>query len=432
MPPTADGSLHFTCRCHNPPGRPELSVLIAVEFLRHAPPRAVRSPNRLAGSSQHPARDRRPARRRRRCRRRRPGNDRADLTGLARGGTVFDARCAPRRCACRRAGSLMTGLLPSRTGAIDNAGELPASIPTFAHRLRLLGYRTVLTGKMHFVGPDQLHGFEERPMTDVYPAGLDWVPDWGCRTTSGCPGTTTCRASARRPGAGDAAAGLRRGGRVPGARAIVDTRATARPLLLVASFTHPHDPYEVPARLWDRYDDGAIPPPRHPATAGAVRSVAQRGCARWSMPTARRCPPSRSQPPGGATGRRSRWSTSTSGRCSTALDEQGLRDETVVVVTSDHGDMLGERGLWYKMAPFEPSIRVPLIVSGAGVGRGAGRGAGVAARPRADAGGARRRRRGRRRRPRRPQPRRRPARRSLPRARRRDRVPRRGRRGRRR
>ena len=38
----------------------------------------------------------------------------------------------------------------------------------------------------------------------------------------------------------------------------------------------------------------------------------------------------------------------------------------MVVVTSDHGDMLGERGLWYKMAPFEPSIRVPLIVSGPG------------------------------------------------------------------
>jgi choline-sulfatase len=40
-----------------------------------------------------------------------------------------------------------------------------------------------------------------------------------------------------------------------------------------------------------------------------------------------------------------------------------------VVVTSDHGDMLGERGLWYKMAPFEPSIRVPLIVHGLGPGR---------------------------------------------------------------
>ena len=51
-------------------------------------------------------------------------------------------------------------------------------MPTFAHYLRALGYRTVLTGKMHFIGPDQLHGFEERPLPDVYPAGLDWIPDW--------------------------------------------------------------------------------------------------------------------------------------------------------------------------------------------------------------------------------------------------------------
>jgi choline-sulfatase len=45
-----------------------------------------------------------------------------------------------------------------------------------------------------------------------------------------------------------------------------------------------------------------------------------------------------------------------------ALESAGLADDTIVIVTSDHGDMLGERGLWYKMAPFEGSIRVPLIV----------------------------------------------------------------------
>ena len=53
-----------------------------------------------------------------------------------------------------------------------------ASVPTFAHYLRVLGYRTVLAGKMHFVGPDQLHGFEERRTTDIYPADFGWTPDW--------------------------------------------------------------------------------------------------------------------------------------------------------------------------------------------------------------------------------------------------------------
>ena len=69
--------------------------------------------------------------------------------------------------------SFMTGQLVSKIGAYDNAAEFPASIPTFAHYLRMMGYRTCLSGKMHFVGPDQLHGFEERLTTDVYPADLD-------------------------------------------------------------------------------------------------------------------------------------------------------------------------------------------------------------------------------------------------------------------
>ena len=51
-------------------------------------------------------------------------------------------------------------------------------MPTVTHHLRASGYATCLSGKMHFVGPDQLHGFEERLTTDVYPADLDWTPDW--------------------------------------------------------------------------------------------------------------------------------------------------------------------------------------------------------------------------------------------------------------
>ena len=63
----------------------------------------------------------------------------------------------------------MSGQLPSKTGVYDNAAEFPASIPTYAHHLRVAGYQTCLSGKMHFVGPDQLHEFEERLTTDIYP-----------------------------------------------------------------------------------------------------------------------------------------------------------------------------------------------------------------------------------------------------------------------
>ena len=81
---------------------------------------------------------------------------------LASEGIVFENAYTPSPlCAPARA-AVMNGLLPSRTGVYDNAAEFPSSIPTWAHYLRLLSYRTCLSGKMHFVGPDQLHGIEER------------------------------------------------------------------------------------------------------------------------------------------------------------------------------------------------------------------------------------------------------------------------------
>src|SRR6188472_4333674 len=77
----------------------------------------------------------------------------------ARSRRFANAYCASPLCAPSRA-SFMTGQLPSRTGVYDNAAEFAADIPTFAHHLRRAGYLTCLSGKMHFVGPDQLHGFE--------------------------------------------------------------------------------------------------------------------------------------------------------------------------------------------------------------------------------------------------------------------------------
>ena len=64
--------------------------------------------------------------------------------------------CAPSRF------TLVSGRLPTRIGAWDNAADFAADTPTYAHYLRNLGYRTALSGKMHFCGPDQLHGYEER------------------------------------------------------------------------------------------------------------------------------------------------------------------------------------------------------------------------------------------------------------------------------
>jgi len=278
------------------------------------------------------------------------------LERLGDEGLVFErALCASPLCVPSRA-SLMSGLLPSQTGAIDNAGELPAGFPTFAHRLRLLGYRTVLTGKMHFIGPDQLHGFEERPMTDVYPAGFDWIPDWELADDERLPWYHDL-SSVFRAGPIRSTLQLEYDAEVVERSLAALADPDPRPLLLVVSFTHPHDPYEVPAEHWNRYDEVDAPADPEPADDPITRRLR-------AMVGDRPIPAEQVQ-----RARRGYY-----GAISLVDDHVGaildaLPQNAVVVVTSDHGDMLGERGLWYKMAPFEPSIRVPLIVHGLGPGR---------------------------------------------------------------
>jgi len=99
-----------------------------------------------------------------------------NMDALARDGVRYDAAYTPYPLCSPARASFMTGDYASRHGCYDNAAILPADVPTVCHYLTLAGYDTVLSGKMHFVGPDQLHGFAKRVTTDVYPAAMDWVP----------------------------------------------------------------------------------------------------------------------------------------------------------------------------------------------------------------------------------------------------------------
>lgn len=95
------------------------------------------------------------------------------IDALAAKSAVFEsAYCPSPLCAPSRS-SLVTGQLPTHIGAWDNASPLGLDVPTYAHYLRREGYETVLAGKMHFIG-EQLHGYEERLTSDIYPGDFGW------------------------------------------------------------------------------------------------------------------------------------------------------------------------------------------------------------------------------------------------------------------
>ena len=176
--------------------------------------------------------------------------------------------CASPLCSPSRA-AFMSGQLPSRTGVYDNAAEFPSSIPTFAHHLRRLGYRTALCGKMHFVGPDQLHGFEERLTTDIYPADFGWTPDW-TKPGERIDWWYHNLASVTDAGVAEMTNQLEYDEEVAhfARQRLFDfaRKGDGRPFCLTVSFTHPHDPYVMrPPLSGISIDDVDIPMPRRRA-----------------------------------------------------------------------------------------------------------------------------------------------------------------------
>jgi choline-sulfatase len=283
---------------------------------------------------------------------------------LAAEGVVFDAAysnsplCTPARYC------MMTGQLPSTSKGYDNAAYLASTIPTFAHLMRLGGYRTVLSGKMHFVGPDQLHGFESRRTPDIYPADFGWTPDWRSPLER-IDWWYHNMDSVTGAGVAEVTNQLMYDDEVGfhATRALHDlARADdERPFLMVASFTHPHDPYVTRQQYWDRYRSADIPMPVVPGIPSPddPHSVRLRGAI---DPTKVSVTEAHIRNARHAYYGNVSYCDDWAGRLLETLKQLKLDDNTMVIVLADHGDMLGERGLWYKMNFFEGSARIPLIV----------------------------------------------------------------------
>jgi choline-sulfatase len=265
--------------------------------------------------------------------------------------------CAPARAA------FMSGQLPSATGVYDNAAEFTASIPTYAHHLRRAGYQTCLSGKMHFVGPDQMHGFEERLTTDIYPADFGWTPDyrkpgeridWWYHNMGSVTGSGVAEISNQMEYDDEVAYNA--------TRKVYDYSRGKddRPWCMTVSFTHPHDPYVARKKYWDLYEDCEHLLPTVPAMKYEDHDTHSKrifDANDWRSFDISEDDIKRS--------RRAYFANISYlddkiGEVMEALE--ATRQEAIIMFVSDHGDMLGERGLWFKMSFFEGSARVPMMI----------------------------------------------------------------------
>lgn len=266
--------------------------------------------------------------------------------------------CAPGRAA------FMSGQLPSVTGVYDNAAEFASSIPTYAHHLRRAGYQTCLSGKMHFVGPDQLHGFEERMTTDIYPPDFGWTPDyrkpgeridWWYHNMGSVTGAGVAEITNQLEYDDEVA--------YHATRKIYDygRGLDTRPWCITVSFTHPHDPYVARKKYWDLYEDcehllpevPAMDYEKHDAHSKRIFDANDWRSFNITEEDIRRS-------------RRAYFANISYlddkvGEILEALES--TRQEATILFVSDHGDMLGERGLWFKMSFLEGSARVPMMIA---------------------------------------------------------------------
>ncbi len=143
-----------------------------------------------------------------------------------------------------------------------------------------------------------------------------------------------------------------------------------RPFCLVVSMTHPHDPYAILPEYWNRYREDEIDLPKLRDLAGSSTIPIGSGCAMsrtWTATTITEAHIRAARRAYYGADLLCRRSAGPAGEDAAAI--AGSTDETIILFTADHGDMLGERGLWYKMNWHENAARVPLIIGFPGEAR---------------------------------------------------------------
>ncbi|HUX87837.1 MAG TPA: sulfatase-like hydrolase/transferase, partial [Chloroflexota bacterium] len=290
------------------------------------------------------------------------------LDSLAENGVLFEnVYCPSPLCVPSRA-SQLTGRFPFENQVWTNDHVLDSGTPTFAHALGAGGYRPVLIGRMHAIGPDQLHGYAERLVGDHSPNFPGGKPvDHGALHGTAGPDLISLEKS----GAGQSAYQVHDEDVTAATvdylnRLGVQRRAGLldQPFCLSVGLMLPHQPFVARNEDFAEYvgkvglpttpepfSDTLHPHFRYWRTKCRIENVPEEMVLR---------------------ARTSYFALVTRldaliGQILTALRENGLAENTLIVYSSDHGEQIGEHGLWWKQTFYEDSVKVPAILSWPGV-----------------------------------------------------------------
>jgi choline-sulfatase len=292
-----------------------------------------------------------------------------NLDALAARGTRFDrAWAASPICVPTRA-SLATGRWVHQLATWDSAQPYTGNVRGWAHVARDAGAHSVSIGKLHFRSSDDDFGFTESLLPMHVIDGRGWVQGLMRNPLPPYPEAAELGAEAGVGSSSYTEYDQRITDRT--IEWLSEHAAEDRPFAAFVSLVAPHYPLTVDEEYFAPYGDLANDTPGialdispQAITHPAVEAMADFFSYHKTMDTvtadlARR-----------AYFGLCTWLDHNVGRILGALDDAGATDDTLVIYTSDHGDLHGNRGLWGKSFMYEDSVRVPMIIAGPGVPAG--------------------------------------------------------------
>lgn len=284
-----------------------------------------------------------------------------NLDRLAARGVTFDNAYTPSPLCTPARMSLLTGRYPSGQACWTNSDALPSDIPTFAHGLGIAGYRPTLVGRLHAIGPDQLHGYLDRRVGDH---STNWIGGYPHSLGPLDKAAEPFRVSVEKSGPGQSSYEVKdrdvtaAAVDVIGELGAAQARGDDQPFAITVGLMLPHQPYVCADADYDLYD-GRIGLPDLPQPGSEHPYFAW-----WRSHTNTEHVPDDQV----IRSRTAYYGLVTSldrmiGRILDALEAGGLAENTLIIYSSDHGDQLGERNLWWKQTFYDDATKVPLILS---------------------------------------------------------------------